>query len=96
MRYFFFNYTTNQLDDMGEFTSWKAAYDTVEDVYNGIVWSEEQLRSYANDRRYRGGLKLQNARTNAQYRIIENEDGTLSLERDPYPIPPKPRRYVGD
>lgn len=96
MRYFFFNYTTNQLDDMGEFTSWRAAYDTVVDVYSGLVWSEEQLRNFASDRRHHGGIKLQNVRTQQTFRIIENEDGSLSLERDPFPIPPQPRRYVGD
>jgi hypothetical protein len=97
MKYYFFNYVTNELDPMGEHVDWKTAYDTVVDKTSGIVLDEDRWRSMANDTRYPGGIKIQNARTKRTYRIIEVEDGTLRTE-GPFPSPPPepPRKWHGD
>lgn len=96
MRYFFFNYITSEFDPMGEHPSWKDAWNTVVDKTSGVVNSEEQLRSMANDTRYPGGIKLQNARTKQNYRIIETEEGFTAQGPFPSPPPEPPRRWRGD
>lgn len=97
MRYYFFNHKTNTLDDLGEFTTWRAAYATIADVQSGSVWGEEMLRQYATDPRHRGGIKLENPLTRTTYRIIENENGKLSLEAVQFPRPPERfPKFIGD